>query len=124
MNQQQWTLHVHIRRNLYNDRLSVYPSLPQSRGEVQESLDSVVSRTNRDEELLLENDAENEIVLLSCENNIMCLKTVSRVYMDATFEYCLGCFYRLYIIHGLVNNVCIPLVFALLPDKTSDTYIK
>jgi hypothetical protein len=30
--------------------------------------------------------------------------------------------YHLYTIHGLVNNMYIPLVFALLPDKTSDTY--
>jgi hypothetical protein len=30
---------------------------------------------------------------------------------------------HLYTIHGLVNNVYIPLAFSLLPDKTSDTYI-
>jgi hypothetical protein len=48
-----------IRRNLYNARLSVYPSLPKSRRKIQEALDSVVIKTNRDEELLLENDAEN-----------------------------------------------------------------
>jgi hypothetical protein len=53
-----------IRSNLYNARLSVYPILPKSRREVQESLDSIVIKTNQDEELLLENDAENEIVLL------------------------------------------------------------
>jgi hypothetical protein len=51
----------------YNARLSVYPVLRKLRRGVQEALDSVVIKTNPDEGLLLENDAEKEIVLLSCE---------------------------------------------------------
>jgi hypothetical protein len=71
-------------------------------------LDSIVIKTNQDEELLLENDAENEIVLLWCETNTMCLKTDTGVYMDGTCERCPRRFYRLYTIRGPVSNSYIP----------------
>ena len=33
-------------------------------------------------------------------------------------------FYQVYTIHGLIENAVIPLVYALLPNKTQDTYEK
>jgi hypothetical protein len=55
-----------VRRNLYNARLSVYPILPKSTREVQEALASVVVKTNRDEELLLDNGAEMKQSSVTC----------------------------------------------------------
>ncbi|GFG36558.1 hypothetical protein Cfor_01040 [Coptotermes formosanus] len=54
----------------------------------------------------------------------MRLNTVSRMYMDGTSECCPRYFYQLCATHGLVNNVHIPLVFAIFSDKTSNTSIR
>jgi len=42
--------------------------------------------------------------------------------MDGTFKSCPKPFCQLYTILAYVNTVYIPLVFALLPDKTQSTY--
>jgi hypothetical protein len=46
------------------------------------------------------------------------------VFGDETFNSCPGRFYQLYTLHGYVEDTSYPLVFALLPNKTEQTYTR
>jgi hypothetical protein len=46
------------------------------------------------------------------------------IFIDGTFKYCPKYFYQLYSFHGCKNGNDIALVFALLPAKSEDCYIK
>ena len=46
------------------------------------------------------------------------------IFIDGTFKYCPKYFYQLYSLHGCKNGNAIALVFALLPAKSEDCYIK
>ena len=45
-------------------------------------------------------------------------------HCDGTFSVAPDVFYQVYTIHGVIENAVIPLVYALLPNKTQDTYEK
>ena len=45
-------------------------------------------------------------------------------HCDETFSVAPDVFYQVYTIHGVIENAVIPLVYALLPNKTQDTYEK
>jgi len=44
------------------------------------------------------------------------------IYADGTFKCCPSIFSQLYTFHGLKYNVSIPLIYALLPNKSMSTY--
>lgn len=111
-----------IRRSIYRSKSKVFPTLPKDRLQTQQVLEGLGLKTNREENFLIENDFSNGIILFGCETNIAFLRKSASVYMDGTFEYCPKYFYQLYTIHGFINNTYVPLLFALLPDKTINTY--
>ena len=43
-------------------------------------------------------------------------------HCDRTFSVAPDVFYQVYTIHGVIENAVIPLVYALLPNKTQNTY--
>ena len=43
-------------------------------------------------------------------------------HCDGTFSVAPDVFYQIYTIHGVIENAVIPLVYALLPNKTQNTY--
>jgi hypothetical protein len=63
--------------------------------------------------------------LFSCRLNLECLcNDMTNFFIDGTFKYCLKYFYQLYSLHGCKNGNYIAFVFALLPAKSEDCYIK
>jgi hypothetical protein len=44
--------------------------------------------------------------------------------MDGTFQYACQHFYQFFTLHGFKNGLYVPVVFALLPNKTVHTYSK
>ncbi|XP_065324581.1 uncharacterized protein LOC135931423 isoform X2 [Gordionus sp. m RMFG-2023] len=109
------------------DRLlqKIRPPLPQS-------VDSIVLlpeyiTTNRGDIFLINNDDNNNNKLLvfgtcsmlklieTCDNDT--------IYMVGTFYVVPRLYYQLYTIHVLYQETMIPIVYALLPDKTRATYI-
>jgi hypothetical protein len=68
------------------------------------------------------NDKEKHIIIFSCHTNLKFLSTCSRICVDGTFSYCTKFFKQLFTIHGYKNGHYVPLVFALLTDKTVQTY--
>lgn len=116
---------TYIRRNMYNCRRKMLPGpLPKSKEEVHGALSaySEMLLTNKNENFLFINDVENSIVVFTCETNINILTEMDQLYMDGTFSFCPKYFCQFFTIHGLQNGHYIPLVFCLLPSKTTESY--
>ncbi|XP_078539542.1 uncharacterized protein LOC144824292 [Lissotriton helveticus] len=77
-----------------------------------------------DESFLL-HDNENpqkRILIFSTPRNLVKLESSEIWMMDGTFKSTPHPFTQIYTIHAKINNSVIPLVYSLLPDKTSATY--
>jgi len=111
-----------IRHNVHRARSFVHPPLPKCIKELHAALDSMNIKTNIGEPFLFNNDKENCIIDFSTTQNIKVLCDVNKFYVDGTFKSCPKHFYQFFTIHGLKNDVYLPLVFFLLPDKCNTTY--
>jgi hypothetical protein len=72
--------------------------------------------------LLLNNENENIIIFL-CYTNLKFLSSVDTIYMDGTFDYCTRFFMQIFTIHGFQNGHYVPLVFCLLSNKLTYSYV-
>jgi len=64
------------------------------------------------------------LLIFSTKTNLELLATCDHWYADGTFSSSPPLFSQIYTIHGMKFSTCIPLVYALLPDKTQTTYTK
>lgn len=62
------------------------------------------------------------MIVLATEENLQLLSNAGVWLANGTFKISPPLFTQLYIVHGLVNNPVVPLVYALLPNKTMNTY--
>lgn len=65
---------------------------------------------------------ENRILVFSTEDNLKALSKSNNWYVDGTFKTVPLIFNQLFMIHGIQENLSIPLVYALLPNKSTETY--
>lgn len=81
---------------------------------------------NREEFLLFDSGKEDEgrILIFSTNRNLEILSESVNWYGDGTFKTTPPLFTQLYSLHVIKNNVNIPLIYALLPNKTAETYKK
>ena len=63
----------------------------------------------------------NRILIFLTTSNINLLAMSLHWYADGTFKVVPPLFEQLYTIHGLQENVAVPLIYALLPNKTEET---
>lgn len=112
----------YIRHAMYNARRRIRPALPRNISEVHKILANINVVTNKSENFIFVNSERDNIVIFSCETNVRTLGTVSRIYLDGTFDYCTKYFCQFFTIHGYANGHYIPILFCLLPDKTATTY--
>ena len=113
-----------VRRAMYNVRRKKIPTLAKTRREVIDQLIENVEevKTSREEKFCFV-DETNEIVIFTCSTNIKHISKVELVLADGTFDFAPKFFQQLYTIHGYKNGYYCPLVFALLPSKSTVTYI-
>lgn len=112
-----------IRKNIYNCRRKILPSaLPKNMEEVHRVVQAYSRATSKGESFLFINCPENNIIVFSCESNIKTLCKMSTLYMDGTFSHCTKHFFQLFTIHGLQNGYYMPLLYCLLPNKSTETY--
>lgn len=106
------------------ERKQVAPANPSSREDLV--LPNEFTKSEAGETFLLFDSGviPNRILIFSTRSNITLLAQSQNWYADGTFKVVPTLFEQLYTIHGLKDNVAIPLVFALLPNKTEQTYIK
>lgn len=67
-------------------------------------------------------DADERVVVFSTQDHLQRLASCDTWCMDGTFAVAPHLFGQLYVIHGSVNGVFLPLVYALLQRKTQTTY--
>jgi hypothetical protein len=111
-----------IRKNIYAARRSILPPLPKNIRDVHDALNTMQVETIKNDNFLLVNDSVTNIIIFSCFTNLQFLCSVDVLYVDGTFQYCTKFLCQLYTIHGYKNGQYIPLVFALLPNKSSAVY--
>jgi hypothetical protein len=98
------------------------PPNPQTRLELQMPPEYCITENN--EPFLLFDSGENaeRILIFGTRRNLAMLALSQHWYADGTFKTVPLIFEQLYTIHGIRSNTVIPAVFALLPNKTQDTY--
>lgn len=112
-----------IARNIYNCRRKVLPApLPKNIDEVHQIVEEYLPKTSKGESFLFINSPAHSIIVFSCDTNIRLLSKMDTLYMDGTFSYCTKYFYQFLTIHGIQNGHYIPLLYCLLPNKTTSTY--
>ncbi|XP_052128925.1 uncharacterized protein LOC127750685 [Frankliniella occidentalis] len=71
-----------------------------------------------------EDDVEDTIIVFATKENLKKLGRSSSWFTDGTFMVCPSLFTQLFTIHGLVEDVALPLVYALLPNKAETSHTK
>ena len=66
--------------------------------------------------------ADDRMLLFATERNFRLLMQSQEWYANGTFKSSPLLFDQLYTTHGVLGNSVMPAVFALLPNKSQDTY--
>jgi hypothetical protein len=104
-------------------RKNVTSAIPRLREEIIFPEEFTVTE-NGDHFLLYDSGPRNDrILIFSTARNINLLATAQHWYADGTFKVVPPLFLQLYTIHGIQDNVAIPLIYALLPNKTEQIYL-
>ncbi|KAL8621075.1 hypothetical protein ACOMHN_040600 [Nucella lapillus] len=112
-----------VRTILYRERKKLIPPLPAHRREVE--LQGQWTQTLDNEPFLMANDGgDNKLLVFSTSANLQLLSASRIIFMDGTFAVSPRLFTQLYTLHILYMDQMIPLVFALLPDKSQHTYTR
>lgn len=111
-----------VRRAIYNSRRAILPAQPQSIAEVHQYLETAEIKTGDGQDFLLLNDANQNLVIFSCYNNLSALCNAEMIFVDGTFKCSSKFFLQLFTIHAIINGYYVPLVFCLINNKLSETY--
>lgn len=111
-----------ISKNISHARLSCLPKLPDTFDQFHDAIDDIPTMTYQQEEFLLINDRDNNVIGFRTEHNLKMRVKSKVLFCDGTFYSCPDPFLQLFTIHGYHNNVYMPLVFFLLPNKCQKSY--
>ncbi|CAF3717843.1 unnamed protein product [Rotaria socialis] len=64
----------------------------------------------------------DRIIIFASVEQLQFLESGEQLLVDGTFKVTPSIFYQLYAMHVVYGNVVLPVVFALLPNKTQQTY--
>lgn len=67
---------------------------------------------------------KRRVIILTTDKNLKFLGRCPIWFNDGTFDVVPRVFYQLYTIHGIKNNVNMPLVYVLMTDKSEKTFIE
>ena len=117
-----------MRRNTQRQRRAANdnaPAVPLTRDALPNPLPHGYTVTNAETPFLRwDSGDQDRILLFASEEKINALRNNAEWFMDGTFD-CVPLIYgQLVTIHALVDGICIPCVYALLPDKTQLTYTR
>lgn len=109
---------------LKRQRSQDIPKLPQNQRDV--TLDGPWSKTIGGDRFLLQTPviSENEMIVYATDSSLLRLADCKTIYLDGTFQTCPSLYTQLFTIHGLFNNFVVPLVYALLSNKSSASYYR
>jgi hypothetical protein len=120
---QQRSIKRCVRR--YREAESTHPANPKSLEDLVVSIPYTV--TSSDEPFLLYDGGDTQepqerMLIFSTERNLKILKDSQHWFMDGTFKACPTLFHQMYTVHASFNKAIIPLVYCLLPGKTTAIY--
>ncbi|XP_068219196.1 uncharacterized protein [Palaemon carinicauda] len=69
-------------------------------------------------------DDEDRVLIFAAPSSLPKLGSSKHWLADGTFETCPNIFYQIYTIHAEIHGIIHPLLFALLPGKSEEIYVK
>jgi hypothetical protein len=111
LHQDQYKDMACVRRNMYEERRSVYATIPKTQEDVITTIKSMELTTNKGENFLLLTSEVNRIIIFSCFTNLYFLCQVDNIYVDGTFQYCSKHFFQTFTLHDFKNGHYVPLIF-------------
>ena len=114
----------HLRRNIRRHRqhLSLSRPLPLNTRELVLTDEQTKTQDGQDFLLFDSGPVEKRILIFGTKKNLEYLSQTSHWSLDGTFKTVPTIFSQLYTIHALINDRSVPLIYALLPDKSQTTY--
>lgn len=70
------------------------------------------------------NDDQNRMIIFGTFNNLALLHEFGDWCVDGTFKVAPNLFYQVYTIHCLIDSKAVPMIYALLCNKTKDSYVR
>ena len=67
--------------------------------------------------------SEKRFLIFGTKYNLQMLSGNKEWFVDGTFKSCPDNFYQIFTVHCLDNEITVPCIYALLPDKKQDTYV-
>lgn len=86
--------------------------------------EAVESDANKNEQFYLYTGQGCRLLVFCAQTELATLHQSEYLIEDGTFEMAPDSSYKLYTIHGFLHGEGLPLVFAILPNKTTDTYVE
>ena len=122
-----------LRQRIRRLRRIKFPAEPQTRGQINIPQD--LKNTLGDDAFLLfdsadelrndEYEDDDDLGRILCFGTLECLRKLAESpiwFCDGTFKTSPRLFAQVYTIHGMIENVCFPFVYALLPGKSKEVY--
>ena len=119
-----------IRGSLYKHRSAEHTPIPDPLNLPDELRTTVRGKSvgpddvNYQERFLLYSGQEGKLLVFSADTELRTLFDSDYVVCDGTFEMAPDCCYQLYTLHGYNRGEGMPLVWALLPNKSKRTYVE
>ena len=113
------------KKSIWRSRKSQHGPLPTSVADLVDKLQTFPLSTSRKEDFLMSchQISENQaLIIFTCKTNLAALCESDVILGDGTFYVVPKFFQQLYTIHIYNNGTYAPVVFALLPDKRTETY--
>ena len=112
-------------RNIRKVRSKQFPKLPTSLADID--VQGRFRITVGGENWLLHDsgqDDEDRVLIFAAPSALHKLGSSKHWFADGTFETCPNIFYQIYTIHAEIHGEIHPLLFALLPGKSEEIYVK
>ena len=104
-------------------RSAARPPLPSSRSQI--NLQGIWTQTKGENPrsfLMIDEGQEDKLLVFATLESLQILSESEKLFMDGTFYTSPPLFQQIYTIHGYFKGQVMPLVYALLPNKTHETY--
>ena len=115
----------HLGRNIRSQRQNRHRHANPVVREALQELPPEYQVTSAGERFLIHDSGigdEKRILIFGSPDALQLLRESSHWFGDGTFKVCPRVFFQVYTLHGLVQDRIIPCIYALLPDKSEDTY--
>ncbi|CAF1284973.1 unnamed protein product [Rotaria sordida] len=113
----------HIKRNIQHHRLkNDLPKIPHDK--TFDRIPDKLATTKRNNKFLQfdSGPGNDRLIIFSSADQLQLLDNCEELLVDGTFKVTPTIFYQLYVMHVVYRKAVIPVIFALLPNKTQQTY--